>query len=308
MSDKSLIKHITGFLEYCEVEKGLTPITTKNYGHFLNKFAEWLKDKHLSDLTPQQLSPDHIWGYRLYLSKKSLKKATQSYYLIALRALLAYFVEKDIPSLAPDKIKLPKDGKSRSVKFLNLDQLKNLLDSPDVSTLKGLRDKAILETFFSTGLRVAELTSLNIEQARAGLRDKKNKDLEIMIKGKGGTHRVVFFSERCLSHLGKYLEKRTDMEPALFVNLKKNPARLTIRSIQRIVKQYAIQTGIPLLATPHTLRHTYATDLLNQGVDLRLIQEFLGHKNIATTQVYTHVTNKKLREIHRQFHSGGKLD
>lgn len=308
MVNKPLIKHITDFLEYCEVEKGLTPITAKNYWHFLNKFAEWLKDKHLSDLTPRDLSPDHIWEYRLYLSRKSLKKATQSYYLIALRALLAYFVEKDIPSLAPNKIKLPKDGKSRSVKFLNLDQLKRLLDSPDINTIKGVRDKAILETFFSAGLRVAELTSLNIEQVGAGLRDKKNKDLEIMIKGKGGAHRVVFFSERCLSYLEKYLGKRTDIEPALFVNLKKNPARLTIRSIQRIVKQYAIQAGIPLLATPHTLRHTYATDLLNQGVDLRLIQEFLGHKNIATTQVYTHVTNKKLREIHRQFHSGGKLD
>lgn len=307
MINKPLIKHITDFLEYCEVEKGLTPITAKNYWHFLNKFTEWLKNKHLSNLTPQDLSPDHIWEYRLYLSRKSLKKATQSYYLIALRVLLAYFVEKDIPSLAPDKIKLPKDNKSRSVKFLNLDQLKRLFDSPDINTVKGLRDKAILETFFSTGLRVAELTSLNIEQVRAGV-DKENKDLETTIKGKGGINRVVFFSERCLLWIKKYLEKRLDHDPALFINLKKNPSRLTIRSIQRVVKQYAVQAGIPLLATPHTLRHTYATDLLNQGVDLRLIQEFLGHKNIATTQVYTHVTNKKLREIHRKFHSGTKLD
>ncbi len=176
-----------------------------------------------------------------------------------------------------------------------------------MKTPAGLRDKAILETFFSTGLRVAELVALNREQF-ANMRDKK--DLEIGIIGKGGTPRTVYFSERALSWIKKYLNIRKDKEKALFLNYrarKDAESRLTARSIERVVKKYAILAGVPIFTTPHTLRHSYATDLLTQGVDLRTIQEFLGHKSILTTQVYTHVTNKRLRDIHRKFHSGKSL-
>jgi site-specific recombinase XerD len=293
------------------VEKGLKDNTQKNYSRYLSKFINWLKLKNLENIKPHELSTDYIWEYRLYLSryinpinKKPLSKATQNYYLIALRAFLGFFVAKDIISIPPEKITLPKANKaSKTIKFLNLNQVKRLLESPDVKTTTGLRDRAILETFFSTGLRIAELVSLNVEQF-SNIENKK--DLELGIIGKGGTPRTVYFSERALSWIKKYLNTRKDKEKPLFINYrsrKDSDSRLTPRSIERIVKKYAIKAGIPIFTTPHTLRHSYATDLLNKGVDLRAIQEFLGHKNIATTQIYTHVTNKRLYDIHRKFHS-----
>lgn len=315
-SNKSLIKHVIDFLEYCEVEKGLSPVSVKNYSQFLNKFQSWLKKEHLTALLPHQLSPDYIWKYRLFLSRqtspsshRSLAKATQNYYLIALRALLSYFIEKNISSLPPDKIKLAKDAKIRRIKFLTLEQIEKLLLVPDVKTKNGLRDRAILETLFSAGLRVSELMSLNVSQLK--MNRSPNKDLEIAISGKGGVTRVVYFSPRCLHWIDEYLKIRKDNDKALFINFsnrnKKANKRLSVRSMERIIKNYAQQLGLPYFVSPHTIRHTFATDLLNQGVDLRMIQEFLGHKNISTTQVYTHVTNKKLRQIHQEFHSGAKL-
>jgi site-specific recombinase XerD len=314
-SNISIIKHIPDFLDYCEVEKGLSDNTQENYQRYLNKFVSWLKSKDLDGLKPYELTSDHIWEYRLYLSRhidpntgKSLMKTTQNYYLIALRALLAYFTAKDILSIPQDKITLPKDfKKEKSIKFLTLEQIEKLLTSPDISTPDGLRDRAILESFFSTGLRIAELTALNAEQF---LNIKNKKDLEIGIIGKGGNPRTVYFSQRSLNWINKYLGSRKDKEKPLFIHYrarKDAELRLTPRSIERIVKKYAVLAGVPIFTTPHTLRHSYATDLLNQGVDLRSIQEFLGHKNIATTQIYTHVTNKRLRDIHRQFHSGKNL-
>ena len=313
-SDISIIKHIPDFLDYCEVEKGLSDKTQEDYQRYLNKFVTWLKGTGKTDIRPQDLSSDDIWAYRLYLSRYTdkkghpLKRSTQNYYLIALRALLGYFVAKDIVSLPPGKITLPKDAKAeKTVKFLNLEQIEKLLLAPDTKTKAGLRDRAILESLFSTGLRIAELVALNKEQF-ATIKDKK--DLEIGILGKGSHPRTVYFSERALQWLRKYLDGRKDKEKAMFVHYKarKDAAnRLTPRSIQKIVKKYAVLAGVPIFTTPHTLRHSYATDLLNQGVDLRTIQEFLGHRSITSTQIYTHVTNKRLRDIHRQFHSGKNL-
>ena len=315
-SSKPIKEHLLDFLDYCEVEKGLRNNTQQNYKKYLEKFFYWLDQSKNSSLLPHQLTSDHIWDYRLFLSltpspatRKLLSKGTQNYYLIALRAFLAYFVAKDIYSLPPGKITLPKADKGQKVvKFLSLDQISKLLASVDPKDQISVRDRAILESFFSTGLRIAELVSLNLEQFNS-LKDKK--DMELGVIGKGGKPRVVYFSERAISFIKKYLEIRNDIKyantKALFVNFrdKKNDAdaRLTSRSIERMVKKYALLSGVPIFTTPHTLRHSYATDLLNQGVDLRSIQEFLGHSNIATTQIYTHVTNKRLRDIHHQYHS-----
>jgi site-specific recombinase XerD len=313
-SDKKIIDHIPDFLDYCEIEKGLADKTQENYKRYLQKFIQWSKGAKKADLKPHELTSEDIWAYRLYLSRfqdekgHTLKKVTQHYYLIALRALLGYFTAKDIVSLPADKISLPKDAKKeKTVKFLSLDQIEKLLLSPNTKEDAGLRDRAILESFFSTGLRIAELVALNREQF-ANINNKK--DLELSIIGKGSRPRTVYFSERAFSWVKKYLETRKDKEKALFIHYrarKDAEGRLTARSIERIVKKYAIQAGVPVFTTPHTLRHSYATDLLTQGVDLRSIQEFLGHQSIITTQIYTHVTNKRLRDIHRKFHSGKNL-
>jgi len=310
-SSKPIIKHFPDFFEYCELEKGLSEQTLKNYGHFLAAFQKWLDQKGLNQLKPHELSPTHIWDYRLYLSRKAkVKKATQNYYLIALRGLLTYFIEKDIISLPPDKVKLPKVLKEQNIKFLTLEQLEKLLLVPDTKTVIGLRDRAILEVLFSTGLRVAELVALNKSQFNFGKLKKEQKEFELNIIGKGGYPRTVYFSPRALSWLIKYIDTRRDSDSALFINYRSGKGqsrRLTSRSIERIVKKYALLAGLPVQATPHTLRHSYATDLLVQGVDLRLVQEFLGHRSILTTQVYTHVTKKHLKDIHEKYHSGKRL-
>jgi site-specific recombinase XerD len=309
-SNTPIINHIPDFLDYLEVERGLSDNTQINYARYLKKFSLWLKIKKKENLLPHELSPDDVWNYRLYLARNSkpLSKLTQNYYLIALRSLLSYFADKNIQSIPADKIKLPKDPKKeKSIKFLSLGQIEALLTAPDVSKRQGLRDRAILETLFSTGLRVAELTALNVEQFK---NIKNLEDLEITILGKGNHPRTVYFSKRALSWIKKYLKTRADGYKALFINYrsrKDSDGRLTVRSIERIVKRYSTIANVPYFTTPHTLRHSMATDLLTQGVDLRIIQEFLGHKNIATTQIYTHVTNKKLKDIHRKYHSGKDL-
>jgi site-specific recombinase XerD len=314
-SQKSLLQHIPDFLDYCEVEKGLSNNTQRNYQRYLKKFDVWLQKNNKQDCKPHELSDDDIWNYRLFLSRgqneqldKTLSKSTQNYYLIALRALLSFFVAKNILSLPPTRVTLPKEtDQTRTIKFLELDQIEKLLTSPDPSNPTGLRDKAILEAFFSTGMRIAELVDLNREQFDSIL---NKQDFELGIIGKGSRPRTVYFSERALTWLKKYLKTRGDSQKALFINYRgrtQDENRLTPRSIERIIKKYALQAGVPFFTTPHTLRHSYATDLLSQGADLRAVQEFLGHKNIATTQIYTHVTNKRLRDIHRQFHSGKNL-
>ena len=319
-NNKPIIKHIPDFLEYLEVEKGAASKTQENYSRYLNKFIKWLRMTNNEGLRPNQLTADHIWKYRVFLSKfpiseknnKPLKKKTQNYYLIALRNLLTYFTDRNIQCLPADKIKLAKDKTGQSVKFLTLDQVEKLLLSPDTSHNIGLRDRTILETLFSTGLRVAELVALNHDQIKI---KPDTKDLELGITGKGGRTRTIYFSERTVKWLREYLKSRRDDDKALFINYKpgKNnqdsPAlrRLTPRSVERMLEKYSKIAGLPIMATPHTMRHSYATDLLNQGVDIRIVQELLGHQNIATTQIYTHVTNKRLRDVHRKFHSGKNL-
>ncbi|MFA5420725.1 MAG: tyrosine-type recombinase/integrase [Patescibacteria group bacterium] len=312
-NQKPIIKYLTDFLNHCEIEKGLTTKTQENYARFLGDFFSWLKTNKLDNLQPKELSEDHIWKYRLYLSrnksirtKTELKKVTQNLYLISLRSLLEYFLEKNITSLPPTKIKLAKVSGDKEINFLDLNQVEKLLLAPDINTKAGLRDRAIIETLFSTGLRVQELVNLNRDQLKI---DKKTEDLEVVIVGKGSKVRTVYFSGRAVGWLKKYLDNRTDVDDALFINYWKpgqnssRSRRLTVKSIDEIVKKYVKIAGLPIITTPHTLRHSFATDLLSQGVDLRLVQEFLGHKNIATTQIYTHVTKKQLKDIHRKIHS-----
>lgn len=315
-SDKALPQHVNDYLDWIDVEKGLSTKTQENYARFLKRFIDYLKDKKLDHLKPHEVSPNHIWDYRIYLarqtrskrSSKALKKSTQGYYLIVLRSLFSFFAERDILALPPEKIKLPRDKEDKEVRFLTLEQLERLFNVPDTSNEKGLRDRTILETFFSTGMRISELVALDREQIEPSL---GKEDLELGIVGKGGRARTVYFSPRAMSWIRKYLKERKDDDKALFVNLRGPRGasrRLTPRSIEKIIKKCATLAGLPSNTTPHVLRHTFATDLLSQGVDIRVLQEFLGHKSINATQIYAHVTSKKLREIHKKYHSGNKLE
>lgn len=314
---KPICDYLSNYLDHLEIERGLSSKTQENYSRFLSKFFNWLIDNKLEKLKPKDLNSDHIWKYRVFLSrwrdpktKKELKKSTQNYYLIALRSYLEFFVEKKIAALSPSEIKLAKDRKTKEVKFLKLHEVEKLLLAPNIKSKTGRRDRAILETLFSTGLRVAELTALNREQIKL---PKTAHDLEIAVVGKGSKVRTVYFSERSVKWLQNYLEQRNDMDEALFINYKNGSGkglesrRLTTKSIEDIVKKYVKISGLPIMTTPHTLRHSFATDLLSQGADIRMVQEFLGHSNIATTQIYTHVTNKQLKDVHRKMHSGARM-
>lgn len=310
MKDQSITlkEHFFDYLDWLELEKGLSSESQKNYSRFLKRFFDFLTVSQLEELKPGEVTPDLVWKYRLFLSRQykqktanALKRSTQNHYLVALRSFLSFFIEKDISSLPPDKVKIPKNKEEKTVNFLTLEQVEKLLQTPDTSETAGLRDKTILETLFSTGLRVAELVALNREQITI---KTETTDLELGIIGKGGHPRTVYFSEKAVEWIRKYLGTRNDNEKALFINYggRAPLTRLTIRSIERMVKHYALLAGLPLTTTCHTMRHSFATDLLMKGVDLRVVQEFLGHRNIATTQVYTHVTRPHLREIHKKLH------
>jgi len=302
---------IEEFLEHLEIEKNCSPLTIRNYKHYLERFSNWLK-ANFSKPSPGSLDLDIIKKYRVFLSRftakngNSLSRITQSYHVIALRAFLRYLIKNDYRTIAPEKIELPK-SESRSLKFLTTEQVERLLGQPEISKPQGLRDKAILETLFSTGLRVSELVSLNRDKVDLVRR-------EFGVIGKGGRARVVFLSKAAAEWLGKYLASRSDKWEPLFIRIVKSPEviedgkklRLTPRSIQRIVKKYVRKAKIPVDATVHTLRHSFATDLLMAGADIRSVQELLGHKNISTTQIYTHVTNRQLRDVHEAFHGKGK--
>lgn len=311
-----IITYFDQFLEYLDIEKGLSPSSQQTYARLLGRFVQWLKSQHYQSLRPHELTNEHLWQYRVYLASRlnaktgqPIKRSMQNYYLIALRNFLKFFAEKDIQALPAEKIKLQKDKKERVVKFLKVDEkLRRFLTAPDTRTLTGKRDRAILECLYSTGMRVAELTALNRDQIKL---TPQTNHLEIVIVGKGDRPRPVYFSQRAIKALRAYLSARKDTEKALFIRFsgpKTGSRRLSPRSIENIVKKYAIQTGLPVFTSPHTLRHTFATALLNQGVDLRTVQEFLGHKNVATTQIYTHVTSRRLREVHKRFHGGQELN
>jgi len=300
---------IAEFLEYLEIQKGCSPLTIREYRHYLKRFLNWLTENS-PDTRPDEINLELVRRYRLYLAHLRggdglpLQRVTQSYHIVALRALLRYLlVQRDIPTLSPDKIELPKQS-SRSIAFLNPEQIERLLSSPKIASNAGLRDRTILETLFSTGLRVSELVSLNRDQV-----DLKRK--EFGVKGKGNKVRVVFLSDTAARWIERYLRARKDHFKPLFirysgkVDIQKDgeEMRLTARSIERIVAKYAKRSGLPINVTPHTLRHSFATDLLMGGADIRSVQEMLGHESIRTTQVYTHITNRHLKDVHKAFHS-----
>lgn len=298
-------KKIDEFLDYLSVEKGCSPLTIRNYKHYLGRLDAWLI-RTLKKTKIEDIKPDTIHDFRAYLAKLGLGKKTQGYHAIALRSFLKWLIRNDYSVMAPDKIELPKIP-DRQVKFLNGEQIDRLLNAPTMSNIQGIRDKAILEVLFSTGLRVSELTGLNIDKIDFERR-------EFGITGKGGRARVVFLSSRSSDYLKKYLNERKDHFKPLFIRhkgkidptMEDNKMRLTPRSIERLLKKYVRKVKLPVDATPHTMRHSYATDLLVAGADIRSVQEMLGHKNISTTQIYTHVTNKQLHDIHETFHGRGK--
>lgn len=292
------------FLEYIEIERGRAVKTVENYDHYLTRFFAQADIKDTADITEEKVREFRLWLNRQAgTNKDSMKKRTQNYYLIALRAYLKYLRRSGIEGFAPERIELAKVPE-RSLNLISALELDRLLAATDGADERGLRDKAILELLFSTGLRVSELCGLDTDIDLA--RD------ELSVRGKGDKVRVVFLSPASKNAIRAYLKARKDMEPALFVGVprvgntaKSSPTRLTPRSVERMIKIYAAKAGITKKVTPHVLRHSFATDLLSNGADLRSVQALLGHANIATTQIYTHVTDAHLRDVHKKFHSRG---
>ena len=292
------------YLEYLEIEKNRAPKTLENYGRYLNRFIGFAKIKNVEDM-----SEETIRQYRLYLNRlrdhegQPLKKITQNYHIIALRNFLKYMAKRGIKCVSAEKVELGKQ-EDREVTFLERNELNRLLEAPEGQSLIAMRDRAILHTLFSTGMRVSELCSLNRDEI-----DTKRGELSVM--GKGSKIRLVFLSPEAKESLQIYLDKRSDVDEALFIRIpktgnysKESNLRLTPRTIQRIVKKYAIKAGIiGKSVSPHKLRHSFATDLLRNGADIRSVQSLLGHSSVTTTQIYTHVTDKQLKEVHSRFHN-----
>ena len=293
------------FMEYLEIERGRSLKTIENYNHYLDTFLTYAKTDD-----PKRITNEMVREFRLYLNRQPgtkvggrvepMKRKTQNYYLIALRAFLKYLRKRGIESLNPEVIELAKVPE-RSLDLISPAELQRLREAPDQSTIQGLRDRAILELLFSTGLRISELTGLSVDDVDLS-RD------EFSVRGKGDKIRVVFLSDAARDAVRAYLKARKDMSDALFVQYGKNAKgandlRLSPRAVQRLLKTYAVKAGITRKVTPHVIRHSFATDLLQNGADLRSVQALLGHANISTTQIYTHVTDKHLREVHKKFHS-----
>lgn len=297
---------LTDFLEHLEVESGRSQKTIINYQLYLERFIDFAGDIHVDKITSELIRQYRLWlnRYKNNNTGESLSLITQSYHLIALRGLLTYLSHRDIKSLAADKIILPKTVR-KQVTFLQYDEVLRMIEQIPTDTESGLRDRAIVELLFSSGLRVSELVNLNRDHINLTRR-------EFMVRGKGQKDRPVFISKGAAEHVSTYLDSRTDNLPALFLSYSKRTAtpstsgdyrRLSARSIQRMVSQYARLAGITKHVSPHTMRHSFATDLLMNGADLRSVQSMLGHSNISTTQVYTHVTDQHLKDIHERFHS-----
>lgn len=293
----------TDFLEYLEVEQNRSQKTIANYDHYLTRLLDFAGEIKVSDIDAELIRKWRLWLNRLGTNvSDELQKTTQNYHLIALRSFLKFCAKRDIAALPADKVELSRTVR-KQVTFLNEDELARLFVQPELNTLQGLRDRAILELLFSSGLRVSELTGLD--------RDHINlKRREFMVRGKGQKDRPIFISQPAADCIQAYLNKREDNAKPLFirysgtkqVNLSGNFHRLTPRSVQRLVARYALLAGITKHVSPHTLRHSFATDLLMNGADLRSVQAMLGHSNIATTQIYTHVTDPHLRAVHEKFH------
>ncbi len=293
----------TDFLEYLEIEQGRSQKTIANYDHYLTRLIDFAGDIEIKDIDAEMVRKWRLWLNRLGTNTSDeLGKLTLNYHLIALRSFLKFCTRRNIPALSVDKIELAKTHR-KQVTFLNLEEIERLFAQPKVNGLIGLRDRAILELLFSSGLRVSELVGLD--------RDHINlKRREFMVRGKGQKDRPIFISQEAANWLQAYLDKRSDTTKPLFirysgnkqVDLSGNFHRLSARSVERLVARYAILAGITKHVSPHTLRHSFATDLLMNGSDLRSVQAMLGHSNIATTQIYTHVTDPHLKEIHEKFH------
>lgn len=296
------------FLEYLEIERGRSVKTVENYDRYLNRFLTFSKAKNPNDLTEEQ-----VREFRLHLNRQagtkvggrmeSMKRRTQNYYLIALRAFLKFLRKRGVESLSPERIELAKVPE-RSLDLISTAELTRLLNAPSEKTIEGKRDRAILELLFSTGLRISELCGLSTDDVDLS-RD------EFSVRGKGDKVRVVFISEEARSAIKNYLAARKDMDDALFIRYGKkahvgDEPRITPRVVQRLLKHYAVKAGITRKVTPHVIRHSFATDLLSNGADLRSVQALLGHANIGTTQIYTHVTDVHLRAVHKKFHSSRK--
>lgn len=309
---KTEIEKLVGdFLEYCEIEKGHSALTIENYHHYLKRFTDWSKNE--GTRAPGDIDLDLIRKYRLFLNRLGdekgnlLKKITQNYHVIALRAFLRYLAKRDIKSLAAEKIELA-DTESRHISFLDIDEIERLLAAPDLKSIIGKRDHAIVEVLFSTGLRVSELVGLNCKQVNL-------ERGEFAVTGKGSKTRIVFLSDSARDTIKSYIDARKDSAEPLFIHHNKkeeitdpDSARLTARSIQRMIKKHALAAGIVKKVTPHVMRHSFATDLLINGADIRSVQQMLGHSSITTTQIYTHITNKQLREVHQAFHGKRKKE
>lgn len=313
-----LQKYIKEFLEYCEVERNKSLATTRNYDHYLSRFAEYCLEHDINN--PEQINLDTVRSYRLYLNRlvnprngRNLKLVTQNYHVIAVRAFLKYLAKRDIETLSAEKIELPKNP-SREVEIMTTEEIERIKQAVEheKEEINQLRDRAILELLFSSGIRISELVQLRIKQINF-------KSGEFTVRGKGDKLRLVFMSDQASKAIQEYLKKRTDNNPALFVSHSRvgnsvdlqiesvggNKAvpGLTARSVQRLVKKYANLAGIMHKVTPHTFRHSFATDLLQNGADIRSVQTLLGHASITTTQIYTHVTNQQLRDVHKKFHN-----
>ncbi|OIP74073.1 MAG: hypothetical protein CO040_02715 [Candidatus Pacebacteria bacterium CG_4_9_14_0_2_um_filter_36_8] len=306
-------KALIEFLESIEVEKNLSQLTLRNYSHYLRRFNEWFAQHGYKDLS--ELNQDNLLKYRVFLARyiddqgRTLSKKTQSYHIISLRSWFKWLIRHDAEVLHPEKIELPK-AESTPMKFASAEKIEILLSKPDVSEPQGLRDRAILEVLFSTGLRVSELVKLNRDQI-----DTKRREFGVI--GKGRRPRVVFLSDRAASWLERWLATREDDWKPVFVRFSGSKEarfadgtemRLTTRSVQRLVDRYSRLAHLPIKLSPHGIRHSFATDLLSNGAGLRDVQEMLGHKNIATTQIYTHVTRLQLRKIHEEHHSLKKAE
>jgi integrase/recombinase XerD len=299
-----LSDYILEFIEHLEVEGGRMPKTAENYEFYLNRFAEFAGDIKVADINSEMIRKYRLWLNRHENERgETLAMITQSYHLIALRGFFKYLSKRDIPSLSPEKIELPKTAR-KQVTFLHYDEVQRLIEGIDVSEEAGLRDRAIIELFFSSGLRVSELVNLN--------RDHINtKRREFMVRGKGQKDRPVFISQSAADWVEQYLAMRQDTLAPLFISYSRNVEpdmsgdyrRLSARSIQRSINKYARLAGITKHVSPHTMRHSFATDLLMNGADIRSVQTMLGHADISTTQIYTHVTDAHLKEVFDKFHS-----
>jgi len=299
----------TDFLEYLEIEQNRSQKTIANYDHYLTRLEDYAGDIQVSQITPELIRKWRLWLNRLGTNTSDeLQKSTQNYHLIALRGFLKFCAKRDIPALPPEKIELART-KRKQVTFLNEDELARIFSQPDVTTETGTRDRAILELLFSSGLRVSELVGLNKDHINL-------KRREFMVRGKGQKDRPIFISPAAAEWIEQYLAMRSDNTQPLFIRYSGRKAidnsgdyqRLTVRSVQRLVSRYALLAGITKQVSPHTLRHSFATDLLMNGADLRSVQAMLGHSNIATTQIYTHVTDPHLKSVHERFHSNDISD